>query len=143
HLQAQEYRSKSQEAINRGDEIPIEDEQTITIIEPETSTDGATAGESTSAGTTGVDASGGLAGWIIILISVCGGFLFIAIIAVIIILVVRKKRASAAPAAAPRVEPQKTEAKEKKAKGGGKFCPNCGASVKEGAKFCADCGNKM
>ncbi len=148
HLQAQDYRSKSQEAINRGDEVAIEDEQTITIVEPETSTDGATAGESTSGSTPVADASGGLATWIIIFISVCGGFLFIAIIAVIIILVVRKNRApaapaAAAPAAAPRVEPQETEVKEKKAKGGGKFCPNCGASVKEGAKFCADCGNKM
>ncbi len=144
HLQAQEYRSKSQEAINNGDEVPIEDEQTITIIEPETTVEGATAGESTSAGTS---SSSGLPAWIKILIGVCSGFLVIAILVVIIILVVRKKRAPAAPAAAPaatpRVEPKKTEAPEKKTKSGGKFCPNCGASVKEGAKFCADCGNKM
>ena len=147
HLQAQEYRSKSQEAINRGDEVPIEEEQTITIVDPETSTESATNGESVSGTVSGAEDSGGLAGWIIILISICGGFLFIAIIAAIIILVVRKKRAPAAPAnapvAAPSVEPQKTKAKEKKAKDGGKFCPNCGASVKKGAKFCADCGNKM
>ena len=58
---------------------------------------------------------------------------------------VRKKgtpAATSAPASAPGVEPQKT-VKEKKAKNGGKFCPNCGSSVKDGAKFCGSCGNKM
>jgi V8-like Glu-specific endopeptidase len=144
HLQAQEYRSKSQEAINRGDEVPIEGEETITIVEPEeVTTDGATAGETISGSTSGAEDSGGLSTLVKIIIGVCGGFLFIAIIALIIILVVRKKRATAAPAATPAAEPQKTEVKEKKAKNGDKFCPNCGSLVKEGEKFCSDCGNKV
>ncbi len=143
HLQAQEYRSKSQEAINRGEDVPIEEEQTITIVEPETADESAATAGKTESGTAAGEESGGLSTLVKIIIGVCGGFLFIAIIAVIIILVVRKKRAPAAPAAAPKAEPPKAKSEEKKAKGGGKFCPNCGNVVKDGEKFCSSCGNKI
>ena len=148
HLQAQEYRSKAQEAINKGEDVPIEEEQAITIVDPETTDESATTGETTPETVSGEDSSGGLSTLVKIIIGVCGGFLFIAVIAVIIILVVRKKRgsaapAAAAPAAAPKAEEKKAKAEEKKAKGGGKFCPNCGSEVKDGEKFCSDCGNKI
>jgi len=151
HLQAQEYRSKAQEAINKGEDVPIEEEQTITIVEPETTAESTTV-EETSAGTQpeGEDEGGALA-WgigLIILLFVVVPLVFIILIVVIIVIVVRKRRpvtapAAAAPAAAPKAEPPKAKAEEKKAKSGGKFCPNCGSAVKDGEKFCSDCGNKM
>ena len=35
HLQAQDYRSKSQEAINKGEDIPLKGDQDIVILEPD------------------------------------------------------------------------------------------------------------
>ena len=151
HLQAQDYRSKSQEGINSGEDVPIEEEQAITIVEPEATAESATTGETTS-GTTdasGEEGSGNLA-WgigLIIGVFVVVPLIFIGLIIVIIVVVVRKRRpaaaATAAPAAAPKAEPIKAKAEEKKTKSGDKFCPNCGSSVKEGEKFCSSCGNKM
>ena len=150
HLQAQEYRSKSQEAINKGEEVPIEEEQTITIVDPETATE-TTVAEETSSDTPAEEEDGGalaLGITMIIVLFVIVPLVFIALIVVIIVLVVRKRRpataaTTAAPAAVPKAEPQKAKAEEKKAKSGEKFCPNCGSAVKDGAKFCSGCGNKM
>ena len=150
HLQAQEYRSKSQEAINKGEEVPIEEEQTITIVDPETATE-TTVAEETSSDTPAEEEDGGalaLGITMIIVLFVIVPLVFIALIVVIIVLVVRKRRpataaTTAAPAAVPEAEPQKAKAEEKKAKSGEKFCPNCGSAVKDGAKFCSGCGNKM
>lgn len=156
HLQAQEYRSKSQEAINRGEDVPIEEESTITIVEPESTTETGTGGEATTdstadtTDTTPAEEEGGsglaLGITMIIVLFVVVPLVFIILVVVIIVLVVRKKRRSdaVAPAAgaAPEVEP-KAEPKKVKAEKGTKFCPNCGSSVKDGAKFCGSCGNKM
>ena len=144
HLQAQDYRSKSQEAINKGEDIPIEEEQTVEIVEPETISETADAqpGEEESS-------DAGLAIWIIIILFVVVPLVFIILIVVIIIIVVRKKRApavttaAATPAAAPKAEPQKAKAEEKKTAAKGKFCPSCGSPVKDGVKFCSSCGNKI
>ncbi len=152
HLQAQEYRSKAQEAINRGEEVEIEEEQTITIIETETTTESVVT-EETSAGThpEGEEEDGGAFAWgigLIIVLFVVVPIVFIILIVIIIVVVVRKRRpvaatTAAAPAAAPEAEPPKAKAEEKKAKSGGKFCPNCGSPVKDGEKFCSSCGNKI
>ena len=149
HLQAQEYRSKAQEAINKGEDVPIEEEQTITIVEPETTAESTTAEETSEGIQPEGEDEGGSFAWgigLIIGIFVVIPLVFITLIVIIIVVVVRKRRpavAPAAPAAAPKAEPPKAKAEEKKAKSGGKFCPNCGTAVKEGEKFCSDCGNKM
>jgi len=153
HLQAQDYRSKSQEAINRGEDIPIEEEQTIEIVEPETTEAETIETEATSEAIDthpGEEESSGagLAIWIIIILFVVVPLVFIILIVVIIIIVVRKKKASAvptaaAPTAAPKTEPQKAKVTEKKTTVKEKFCSNCGSPVEKGEKFCSSCGNKI
>jgi len=153
HLQAQEYRSKAQEAINSGEDVPVEEEQAITIVEPESTTEAETANETTSGSTDtpAAEKDNGNLAWgigLIIGVFVVVPLIFIALIIVIIVVVVKKRRpaaatTAAAPAATPKAEPPKTKAEEKKAKSGGKFCPNCGSTVKDGEKFCSSCGNKM
>ena len=153
HLQAQDYRSKSQEAINKGEDIPIEEEQTIEIVEPETTEAETTGNEAASGATEAQDgeeesSGAGLAIWIIIILFVVVPLVFIILIVVIIIIVVRKKKASAAPTVAapttaPKAEPQKAKVTEKKTTVKGKFCPNCGNQIKDGVKFCSSCGNKV
>ncbi len=151
HLQAQDYRSKSQEAINKGEDIPIEEEQTIEIVEPEITKTETTETKDASGAIEAQDgedesSGAGLAIWIIIILFVVVPLVFIILIVVIIIIVVRKKKASAvptaaAPTAAPKAEPKK--AAEKKTAVKGKFCPNCGSPVEKGDKFCSSCGNKI
>jgi hypothetical protein len=152
HLQAQEYRSKSQEAINRGEDVPIEEEATVTIVDPEPADDSASGTETVSDGTdtpaAEEEGSGflGLGIAIIIVLFVVVPLVFIILIVVIIVLVVRRKR-RAAPAAeaaaAPPQAPAEPKKETKKAKAEGGFCPNCGAGLKPGAKFCSSCGNKV
>jgi len=109
HLQAQDYRSKSQEAINKGEDVPIEQEQTVEIVEPEIIEEETTEPETTKTDdseTTDVhsgeeESSGaGLAIWIIIILFVVIPLVFIILIVVIIIIVVRKKKAPAVPTTA-------------------------------------------
>ncbi|MCD4670462.1 MAG: trypsin-like peptidase domain-containing protein [Actinomycetia bacterium] len=150
HLQAQDYRSKAQEAINKGEDVPIEEkQQTVEIVEPETAeTEAASETADVLPGEKDESSRAGLPTWAWLLIG-CGGFVFIILMVVIIILVARKKRApavptaAAAPAAAPKAEPQKAKAEEKKTASKGKFCPNCGSQINDGVKFCSSCGNKI
>lgn len=157
HILAQEYRSKSQEAINSGEDVPVGEDTTVTVVDPEPG-DGEAAGTDTDSGDTGQAApaeeeSGflGLGIAIIIVLFVVVPLVFIILIVVIIILVVRRKNRNTAAAAAPsrEKEPEKPvkEAKEDKpedkAEDKGGFCPNCGEKLKPGDKFCSSCGNKI
>jgi len=152
HLFAQEYKAKAQS--NMGNDVPYEfkiEEEVVVEEKAEAETESATDEETSAVGhSEGEEEGSGNLAWgigLIIGVFVVVPLIFIGLIIVIIVVVVRKRRpaaaATAAPAATPKVEPQKTEVKEKKAKSGSKFCPNCGSSVKEGEKFCSDCGNKM
>jgi len=152
HLQAQEYRSKSQEAINRGEDIPIEEEAAVTIVDPEPADGDGSAAETVSSETdttaVGEEDSGlmGLGIAIIIVLFVVVPLVVIVLIVVIIILVVRRKKkapAAAEAAAAPPQAQAEPKKETKKPEADGSFCPNCGAEVKPGAKFCSSCGNKM
>jgi V8-like Glu-specific endopeptidase len=144
HLQAQEYRSKAQEAINRGEEVPIEDKEEVTVVEPEPTEETTTVSDTTDA-PAAEEEDGGFA-WgigLIIGIFVVVPLVFIALIVVIIVIVVRKKRPAAATDAAPKAEAGKTKAEGKKPKGDDKFCANCGSPLEKGEKFCSSCGNKV
>jgi V8-like Glu-specific endopeptidase len=160
HLLAQEYRSKAQEAINRGEDVPIEEvsaaaeeEAPDTVADPETA-DEETAGTDTVSAETvqaeDTEEESGLLGLgiaIIIVLFVVVPLVFIILIVVIIILVVKRKRkttAAAAPAAPPEEKAAEKPGKETgKAESGTGFCPNCGEKLKPGDKFCSGCGNKV
>jgi len=139
HLLAQDYRSKSQEAINRGEDIPVEDVAAATDEEaPETAEPVADTDDTEVTGQDEESSFLGLGIALVIVLFVVVPLVFIALIVVIIILVVkRKNKAPAAPAAAPAKKEAKKAAKAKH------FCPNCGAEVEKGAKFCGNCGNKI
>jgi len=150
HLLAQEYRSKSQEAINRGEDVPIEEESTVTIVEePEPTAEEAAvveteaATDATEAPAAEIDEGGflGLGIAIIIVLFVVVPLVFIILVVVIIVLLVRRKKKAPAgtAAAAPPADQKPSGKKAAKAV----FCPNCGAEVKDGAKFCSSCGNKI
>jgi len=134
HLLAQDYRSKAQEAVNKGEDIPLtEEKEEVKSAAEETAT--AEGGEAEEAG---------IPDWGIFLIVLAVGFVIIIIIVVLIILVVRKKgkkpEAAAAPAEA-KEEPKKEVSREPKEKI--KYCPSCGKEVEEGQVFCSNCGAKL
>jgi hypothetical protein len=157
HLLAQEYRSKAQEAINRGEDVPIEEvsaaaeeEAPDTVADPETA-DEETAGTDTVSAETvqaeDTEEESGLLGLgiaIIIVLFVVVPLVFIILIVVIIILVVKRKRKTTAAAAPPEEKAAEKPGKETgKAESGTGFCPNCGEKLKPGDKFCSGCGNKV
>ncbi len=153
HLFAQEYKAKAQS--NMGSDVPYEfkTEEEVVVVEETviTETESATGEETSAVDHPEGEEEGGafaLGIGLIILLFVVIPIVFIVLIVIIIVVVVRKRRPVAAPAttgpaAAPKAESPKAKAEEKKAKSGGKFCPNCGSAVKDGEKFCSSCGNKM
>jgi hypothetical protein len=160
HLLAQEYRSKAQEAINRGEDVPIEELSTVAEEEPSDTVADPEPAEEEAAGTDTVsddtvqaaetEEGSGFLGMniaILIVLFVVVPLVFIILIVVIIILVVRRKRRTpAAPAAAAPPEEnaaEKSEKQTKKAEPEAGFCPNCGERLKPGDKFCSGCGNKV
>jgi len=159
HLLAQEYRSKAQEAINRGEDVPIEqasaaaEEEAPDTADPEPAEEETAGTDTVSAETVqaaDAEEGSGLMGLgiaIIIVLFVVVPLVFIILIVVIIILVVRRKRRTAAvteTSEPPKEEKKKESVKEdKKAEPGAGFCPNCGEKLKPGDKFCSGCGNKV
>lgn len=144
HLLAQEYRSKSQEAINRGEDVqlveepPIEEEEIQEVPEKEI-----VETEESEAGLAALSWLAALSLKMIILVIVLP-ILFVIIIVVVVVVLV--KRRSAPTKTETMIEkpvtkegkPKKEESKEKV-----KYCPSCGNKVEEGKKFCSSCGGKL
>lgn len=171
HIRAQEYRSKAQEAINRGEDVPYSEEQPVEVVETgeaevapleEGTGEAVDTAEDTPAAIEEEGGAGKVAlGLTIIILAIVLPIIFIALIIVIVILVVRRKRnVSAASAKAAGsvqsgttaepvtpVEPGKPAAAKEPADEvnheEAAFCPSCGANIKKGQKFCGNCGNKL
>ncbi len=135
HIKAQEYRAKAQEAINRGEDVPLAEEAEVTTDE---------AGEVTGEGEEG---EAGLAalGITIIVLAIVLPILFVIIIVVVIVVVVRKRSAQAKKEETGEEKPAAKEEKQKKEKAGEavEYCPHCGNKTEKGQKFCGHCGGKL
>ena len=123
HIKAQEYRAKAQEAVNKGEDVPLVEEPLI--------------GEEGEAGSAAL-------GLTIIILAIVLPVLFVIIIVVVVVVLVKRRSAptkTETPKAVPTIKegkPKKEESKEKV-----KYCPSCGNKVEEGQKFCSSCGSKM
>lgn len=152
HLLAQDYRSKSQEAINKGEDVPIEEDTEVTIVDPETA-DSESVTETVSDSVdspSGSDSEGvflGLGIPLLIVLFAVVPLIFIALLAVIIILLVRKKKKVTGPPAAAasqvNLKPEGSKAKKIASESKKGFCSNCGGPLKSGAQFCINCGTKI
>ena len=138
HIKAQEYRAKAQEAVNKGEDVPlveeppIEEEEIQEVPEKEIS--------ETKEGEAGLAALG----LIIIILAIVLPILFVIIIVVVVVVLVKRRSASTkieTPKAAPTIKEEKP--KKEESKGEVKYCPSCGSKVEEGQKFCSSCGGKL
>ncbi|MEA2016471.1 MAG: trypsin-like peptidase domain-containing protein, partial [Actinomycetota bacterium] len=138
HLKAQEYRAKSQEAINRGEDVPLTEEDESAADE-----DGEAAGEEDAED----EEDTGLAaiGITIIVLAIVLPIIFVVIIVVVIIIVVRKKNARSKEEVKEEKPAAKAEEpeKEKSGKEEVEYCPHCGKKIEKGQKFCGHCGGKL
>ena len=138
HIKAQEYRAKAQEAVNKGEDVPLVEEPPIEegeiqeVAEKEIS--------ETKEGEAGLAALG----LIIIILAIVLPILFVIIIVVVVVVLVKRRSASTkteTPKAAPTIKEEKP--KKEESKGEVKYCPSCGSKVEEGQKFCSSCGGKL
>ncbi|MGM0368322.1 MAG: trypsin-like peptidase domain-containing protein [Actinomycetota bacterium] len=143
HLLAQEYKANAQAAMDKGEDISMEEEIVPetggkAVVEAEEAPEEETpvaAGEEEVIATEEEEDGGGLAlGLTLIILAIVIPIIIIIVVVVIIVLVVRRKSV-AAPA---EKGPAKEEVKES-----GKYCPSCGQEVKESQKFCPNCGGKL
>ncbi len=168
HMQAQDYKANAQGSIDRGEDVPFEQEEVVPetveqVIEAPVLQDDEIAEAMDKIKSGQEKESGGLSTLALILIIAGAIFLFIIIIVVVIIvLVVKKKKPPTSGASAsrsatpppPPAAPETPKVQEKTAEPESpsqetkqdvktKFCSNCGANVEEGQTFCANCGNKL
>ena len=125
HIKAQEYRAKAQEAVNRGEDVPLVEEPPI---EEETAPAEEAAALSLK----------------IIILAIVLSILFVIIIVVVVVVLVKRRSASTkteTPKAAPTIKEEKPKKEESKEKV--KYCPSCGNKVGEDQKFCNSCGGKL
>ena len=144
HLLAQEYISKSQEAINRGEDVPLVEETPI-VEEPPIEEEEIQEVPEKEIGET-EESEAGLAALSLtmrILVIVLP-ILFVIIIVVVVVVLV-KRRSAPTKTETMREKPATKEGKPKKeeSKEKVKYCPSCGNKVEEGQKFCNSCGGKL
>lgn len=158
HLLAQEYRSKAQEKINRGEDVPLVEETPLTEeTTPEKLTEGAKS-EATTAELPGEEPLSEEAatrlGLIILILAIVIPVILIIVIVVVVVLLLKKRKPGVEKLGAPSIagepigvgeEASKTteQAEEKVSTGVAKYCPSCGTEVKVGQKFCSNCGQKL
>jgi V8-like Glu-specific endopeptidase len=151
HLQAQEYKANSQAAIDRGEDVPLgEEQEPLATSEEEAEEESAAAEElvqeaegaegevgpvAEEAAAEGGDKGSALAVTLIVLAIVIPLLIIIAVI-VIVVIVVRKRKT-------PSTTAQPEAEVKKETKPGARFCPSCGKEVKENQKFCENCGQKL
>jgi len=138
HIKAQEYRAKAQEAVNKGEDVPlveeppIEEEEIQEVPEKE-------MGETEES-----EAGSAALGLTIIILAIVLPILFVIIIVVVVVVLV-KRRSAPTKTETMREKPATKEGKPKKeeSKEKVKYCPSCGNKVEEGQKFCNSCGGKL
>ncbi len=138
HIKAQEYRAKSQEAINRGEDVPLTEDD----VEPADDSDGKSGeepAEEEDAGLTAVAIT-------LLILGAVFAVVVVVVIVVVVIIVVRKKNARGKEEKVEEEKPATAEEKPKKGKAGEeevKYCPHCGKKVEKGQEFCGHCGGKL
>ncbi|MBU4314315.1 MAG: trypsin-like peptidase domain-containing protein [Actinobacteria bacterium] len=138
HIKAQEYRAKAQEAVNKGEDVPlveeppIEEEEIQEVPEKE-------MGETEES-----EAGSAALGLTIIILAIVLPILFVIIIVVVVVVLV-KRRSAPTKTETMREKPATKEGKPKKeeSKEKVKYCPSCGNKIEEDQKFCSSCGGKL
>jgi V8-like Glu-specific endopeptidase len=141
HIKAQEYRAKAQEAINRGEDVPLTEEDAA----PADESDGA-SGEEAADEEGEEDAGLAAIGITIIVLAIVLPIIFIVIIVVVVIIVVRKRNVRGKEEKVEEEKPAAVKEKPEKKKAGEeevKFCPHCGKKAEKGQQFCSHCGGKL
>ncbi len=145
HLLAQEYKANAQAALDRGEDVPLEEEaaapetegQAIVEMEeaPEEASPVAAEEEEIVQEEAAQEEDDGFAlGLTLIILAILVPIIIIAVVVVIIVVVIKKRNASAKP---------DTVTTKEETKEGVKYCPSCGQEAKEGQKFCPNCGEKL
>ncbi len=140
HLLAQEYKANAQAAVDRGEDMPIQQEEEIQITEDKELLQETVSPEEVFEAQEVQEAQFNNLGLFIIL-GALAFFLLIIIAAVVIIVVVVKKKNNRNRMTQNKVPPEgnpvKTEEKDKR------YCTSCGNEAAVGQRFCANCGKQL